>query len=85
MAMPFPMGRYSMAPSLTALQPHTRPGGHEGRKGTEMTTYQNDQLEKAKQILMSVYWDMIDNKQNKREIARLDTIIAKLESLQNLS
>ena len=34
---------------------------------------------------MSVYWDMIDNKQNKKEMARLDTIIGKLESLQNLS
>lgn len=50
-----------------------------------MTIYQNDQLEKAKQILMSVYWDMIDNKDCSREAKRLDTIIGKLETLQNLN
>lgn len=46
--------------------------------------YDQDQLEKAKQLLMKVYEYHYGDSKMRSKIKRLETIIAKLETLQNL-
>lgn len=46
--------------------------------------YDQDQFEKAKQLLMKVYEYHYGDSKIRNKIKRLETIIAKLETLQNL-
>lgn len=46
--------------------------------------YDHDQLEKAKQLLIKVYEYHYGDSKMQSKVKRLETIIAKLETLQNL-
>lgn len=50
----------------------------------DMTDYRIEQIVKAGDILTSLYWEMVDNKENDKEIRRLDTILGKLYQLKRL-
>ena len=49
-----------------------------------MNKWQSENIKKAEEILISVYWDMKDNRDSEREVRLLDTILGKLYQLQNL-
>ena len=53
------------------------------RKG--FTQYDHDQMEKAKQLLIKVYEYHFGVSSMRKEVNRLETIITKLEALQNLT
>lgn len=43
-----------------------------------------DRLKEAEDLLTSLYWDMVDNHENKRECRRLDTILGKIRDLREM-
>ena len=51
----------------------------------KFSQYDQDKLQKAKRLLIEVYEYYYGVPGMRREINRLDTIIAKLETLQNLN
>ena len=58
-------------------------GGNKMGKGFD--TYDQDQLEKAKQLLIKLYEYNYGTPSMRQEVNRLETIIKKLEVLQNLA
>lgn len=50
----------------------------------ELEEYDLDQMEKAKQLLMKVYTYHYGDSKMRSQIKRLETIISKIEILQNL-
>ena len=49
----------------------------------EFSQYDIDQMEKAKQLLLKVYYYHYGVSKMRSKVKRLETILAKLESLQN--
>lgn len=51
---------------------------------TNFTQYDHDKMEKAKQLLLDVLNHHYGNPQMARKMKRLETVIIKLEVLQNM-
>ena len=43
-----------------------------------------NELNKADEILTSLYWEWVDNHDDQREINRLDTILGKIRELKQI-
>ena len=43
-----------------------------------------DRLKEAEDLLTSLYWDWIDNHENKKQCRRLDTILGKVRDLREI-
>lgn len=50
-----------------------------------MTEKQIFVLVVAEKLLTEIYWDMIDNKQDKKQVNRLKTILYRLDALKKLN